>query len=29
MRIYDIIKKTLDGGELSTDEIKYFVDGAT
>ena len=29
MRMYDIIKKKRDGGELSTEEIKYFVDGVT
>lgn len=27
MRMYDIIKKKRDGGELSTDEIKYFING--
>lgn len=29
MRMYDIIKKKRDGGELSTAEIKYFIDGVT
>lgn len=29
MRMYDIIKKKRDGGELSTEEIKYFVRGVT
>ncbi|MEG1612914.1 MAG: thymidine phosphorylase [Clostridia bacterium] len=29
MRIYDIIKKKRDGGELSTDEINFFVEGYT
>lgn len=29
MRMYDIIKKKRDGGELSSDEIKYFIDGVT
>ena len=29
MRMYDIIKKKRDGGELSTDEIKYFINGVT
>ncbi len=29
MRMYDIIKKKRDGGELSTEEIKYFVQGVT
>ena len=29
MRIYDIIKKKRDGGELSTDEINFFVENYT
>ena len=29
MRMFDIIKKKRDGGELSTEEIKYFIDGVT
>lgn len=29
MRIYDIIKKKRDGGELSTDEINYFITNYT
>lgn len=29
MRMYDIIKKKRDGGELSSDEIKYFISGVT
>ena len=29
MRMYDIIKKKRDGGELSTEEIKYFIGGVT
>ena len=29
MRVYDIIKKKRDGGELSSDEIKYFIKGVT
>mgnify|MGYP001273104836 CR=1 FL=1 len=29
MRMYDIIKKKRDGGELSTDEINYFVENYT
>lgn len=29
MRMYDIIKKKRDGGELSREEIKYFIDGVT
>ena len=29
MRIYDIIKKKRDGGELSTAEIQYFIKGVT
>lgn len=29
MRIYDIIKKKRDGGELSADEINYFVENYT
>ena len=27
MRMYDIIKKKRDGGELSTEEINFFIDG--
>ncbi len=29
MRMYDVIKKKRDGGELSTEEINYFVKGVT
>ena len=29
MRMYDIIKKKRDGGELSREEIKYFIEGVT
>ncbi len=29
MRMYDIIKKKRDGGELTSEEIKYFVSGVT
>ena len=29
MRMYDIIKKKRDGGELTTDEIKFFINGVT
>ncbi len=29
MRMYDIIKKKRDGGELTTEEIKFFVQGVT
>lgn len=29
MRMYDIIKKKRDGGELSTEEIRYFINGVT
>lgn len=29
MRIYDIIKKKRDGGELSAEEIRYFISGVT
>ena len=29
MRAYDIIKKKRDGGELSAEEIKYFIGGVT
>ena len=29
MRMYDIIKKKRDGGELSTAEIQYFINGVT
>lgn len=29
MRMYDIIKKKRDGGELTTDEIRYFISGVT
>ena len=29
MRMYDIIKKKRDGGELSAEEIKYFIKGVT
>lgn len=29
MRMYDIIKKKRDGGELSTEEIRYFISGVT
>lgn len=29
MRMYDIIKKKRDGGELTSAEIKYFIDGVT
>ena len=29
MRMYDIIKKKRDGGELSSEEIKYFIEGVT
>lgn len=29
MRMYDIIKKKRDGGELSTEEIRYFIGGVT
>lgn len=29
MRMYDVIKKKRDGGELSTAEIQYFIDGVT
>lgn len=29
MRMYDIIKKKRDGGELSTEEIGYFIGGVT
>ncbi|MDE6677164.1 MAG: pyrimidine-nucleoside phosphorylase [Clostridia bacterium] len=29
MRMVDIIKKKRDGGELSTEEIQYFIDGVT
>lgn len=29
MRMYDIIKKKRDGGELCSEEIKYFIDGVT
>ncbi|MDE6586283.1 MAG: pyrimidine-nucleoside phosphorylase [Clostridia bacterium] len=29
MRMFDIIKKKRDGEELSTEEIKYFIDGVT
>lgn len=29
MRMYDIIKKKRDGGELTTEEIKYFIGGVT
>ena len=27
--MYDIIKKKRDGGELSTEEIRYFINGVT
>ena len=27
--MYDIIKKKRDGGELTSEEIKYFVSGVT
>lgn len=29
MRMYDIIKKKRDGGELSTEEIRFFIKGVT
>ena len=29
MRMFDIIKKKRDGGELSTEEIQFFIDGVT
>ena len=29
MRMYDIIKKKRDGGELTTEEINYFIKGVT
>lgn len=29
MRMYDVIKKKRDGGELSTEEINYFIKGVT
>lgn len=29
MRMYDVIKKKRDGGELSAEEIRYFIDGVT
>ena len=29
MRMYDIIKKKRDGGELTTSEIQYFINGVT
>ena len=29
MRMYDIIKKKRDGGELSTEEIRFFIGGVT
>lgn len=29
MRMYDIIKKKRDGGELTTEEIKFFIGGVT
>ena len=27
MRMYDLIMKKRDGGELSKDEIEYFIEG--